>query len=1013
MGAIFRKILIGLDWVVYEILEQIFQLIINLANFDLFSEGVLTNFSQRIYLILGLVMVFKLIISFVQILIDPDKIDDKEQGVMNILKRVVISMILIVLVPGIFGVAKSVQTQLVVIIPKVVLGVPADVDINESEEQQENNNVDNDTKSLIEQEKEDKNIMASTGKLMAYYSFLPFFYYNKGCEGIGTLKGTGSKDSVPEIDSVASAVSHVNDKKYGCSETDDGYDYNYRYLVSTACGVYLIYVLITVALKIAIRSIKFGICELVAPIPIASYIDPKSSKKAFDNWVSTSVKVYLDLFTRLIVVYFVVFIFKILFDGEKFRDTLSRYGDFQGLLVILFIIIGLLYFAKEMPKFISGMLGVSDSFGDMADMFKGQGWKALGGLGATMVAAHRGALENWRSAKAASAVTGEGKGTFLRRALGGYVGTMRRGLSAVSQGQKVRDVYNSYESAHQLSKSRVNKKAVRKAQNKAHDDAITSATSNYNSDIETAENVRTQGLSKFKRFFGRSRGESMEMMYNEEVAEAKNKLEKLKKANPGVETSYNNAVKEAAAAKRTTDDLYNRIQEAEAKGDKRSADALTRQWYAASQSQKELEIRRDSLKSKVDEIAKAQSDYDKLNYTNMRNNDKKAISAKEKLDLSRAKIKTENERMKTEMTNLTDQEAVAINRVRNATERLEQARASGDKSAIQKYTDELQIAQNLQLELRSKKQILEQEHTRQRQELDLEVQRNIDEYNRVINRSQAEVIADNYSQQYNDMQTEISSIEKTYQDAISNAQKTRDKAIDAAPSRVTPIKTSLSDTLLGRETLTAAHLNELVSNTNSIKGEALGQATKKAVEYADQLYVTIGKDNKGNSIRVKFDQLLDAKKQADLGKTEFTFKDDNGKALEINGSTSYSLSGFDAKFTTFEKNAQVEYITEQQAGHLFKKDEFGNPTTAKLDDPLIDKTVTRFNNLLDVIEERDPKAAAQLRDIFNGNTAQGRAPNPGKAIKTASDIAENWAVEADRLNILEQATQAVKQAEKK
>ena len=89
MGFI-RTILIGIDAVIYTILEQIFQLIINLANFDLFTGDVLKEFSTKIYLILGLVMVFKLMLSFIQILIDPDKINDKETGVVNILKRVVI-----------------------------------------------------------------------------------------------------------------------------------------------------------------------------------------------------------------------------------------------------------------------------------------------------------------------------------------------------------------------------------------------------------------------------------------------------------------------------------------------------------------------------------------------------------------------------------------------------------------------------------------------------------------------------------------------------------------------------------------------------------------------------------------------------------------------------------------------------------------------------------------------------------------------------------------------------------
>ena len=419
MPGFVRTILIGLDAVIFTILEQIFMLIRNLASFELFSPGVLDEFTKRVYLILGLVMVFKLMLSFIQMLIDPDKMEDKENGVVNILKRVVISMILIVLVPGIFSFAKKLQLELINIIPKVVVGTDINV-----------NNVDTDATTstpFTYNENEEGNVEVDTGKLMAYYSFLPFFYYNEGCEGLGTLNGTTSEKNQANVKiySVVDAVGHVNDKS-GCSATDDGYDYNYRYLISTAVGIFLGYVLVTVALKIAIRTIKFGLCELIAPIPIASYIDPKSSKKAFDNWVSTSIKVYLDLFTRLIVVYFIIYIFKVLFDNEKFLETLGKYGPFQGLLVGLFIITGLLYFAKEMPKFISNMLGVPDGFSDIGDMFKGQGWKALGTTigGAAGLAAQplSSAITNYKTARK----MGEGKGTALRRAFNSGVGGVFR-----------------------------------------------------------------------------------------------------------------------------------------------------------------------------------------------------------------------------------------------------------------------------------------------------------------------------------------------------------------------------------------------------------------------------------------------------------------------------------------------------------------------------------------------------------------------------------------------------------
>ena len=206
--------------------------------------------------------------------------------------------------------------------------------------------------------------------------------------------------------------------------------------VSTVVGVYLVYVLVAVALKIAIRAIKFSICELIAPIPIASYIDPGTSKKAFDNWVNTSVKVYLDLFVRLITVYFIVFVFKELFDNDGIKRMLGQfneYGWWQGFLVALFIIVGLLNFAKEMPKFITGMLGISDSFSDIGDMFK-----RAGSFAATSGAMATAGVTNFIGRRASGASVGQS----LRSAFAGSGSAFWRGSRAALNGKGMKETFN-------------------------------------------------------------------------------------------------------------------------------------------------------------------------------------------------------------------------------------------------------------------------------------------------------------------------------------------------------------------------------------------------------------------------------------------------------------------------------------------------------------------------------------------------------------------------------------------
>ena len=417
--------------IVYNMVSFLFQLIIDLSDYQLFNNDTIKSFSNRIYLILGLVMVFKLMISFIQILINPDSLNDKEKGFGNILKRVSISLILIVLVPDIFTRALKLQELILPQIPNVILGSPLDT------------STDSDGNSVFQ----------DVGRKMAYQTFITFFHAYPGCEADSHLVITG--------DETSATVSSIKDitaeemKRKGCPQNPDNqYVYEYQVLISTIVGAFLIYVLVTIALKIAIRAIKFSLCRILAPIPIASYIDPKTAKQSFDKWVETTIKVYVDLFTRLAVVYFIIYVFQKLFvpDSESklsnFQIIISKTfsgtgGTFRALMVMVFIIMGLLYFAKEMPKFITNMLGLPEGFGDIGDMFKGQGWSTLGGFRDAFDIARSNAVSQYERLTA----QGKSKGTALRGAIGssiagiGSVGA--RSLSAAFNGKTGRDRRNA------------------------------------------------------------------------------------------------------------------------------------------------------------------------------------------------------------------------------------------------------------------------------------------------------------------------------------------------------------------------------------------------------------------------------------------------------------------------------------------------------------------------------------------------------------------------------------------
>ena len=78
LADIIRTIFIFLDALVYTIIRLIFNVMIELANFDI--SGLYDDFERRIYVILGIFMIFKVTVSMLSYLVNPDKITDNQAG---------------------------------------------------------------------------------------------------------------------------------------------------------------------------------------------------------------------------------------------------------------------------------------------------------------------------------------------------------------------------------------------------------------------------------------------------------------------------------------------------------------------------------------------------------------------------------------------------------------------------------------------------------------------------------------------------------------------------------------------------------------------------------------------------------------------------------------------------------------------------------------------------------------------------------------------------------------------
>ena len=391
-----------LDYAVYSIASVLIRVIVALAGEPIFSPGQIESIVDKVYIVVGVLMLFKLVISAIQYMVNPDTFDDKDKGLIGILKKTAISLGLIVLMPAIFDFAIEMQQPIIESLPKIILSDGANVD----------------------------NKASDTGEKVSFEVLRSF---------IGSKNSDGSSKQLEDNDKIHSIETFREHIADGCPTLFLGNcHYNYMILISTICGGFLVYVLLSLTLDVAIRTIKFAIIRILAPIPISSYI---YNKDKLSKFTKTAVQVYTDLFIRMAIIYFIIFAIEAVFKSELLVNTDPNRDFFMNLVVKVALIFGLLMFAKQAPKFISELLGLPDiGAGDMADMFK-PAWQRAGGaavpIGMAKAAAGN-AVNNWLGNR------GESFGKRLRKAVGsGVAGAtsagFHGGLSAI-QGKNTKEV---------------------------------------------------------------------------------------------------------------------------------------------------------------------------------------------------------------------------------------------------------------------------------------------------------------------------------------------------------------------------------------------------------------------------------------------------------------------------------------------------------------------------------------------------------------------------------------------
>lgn len=417
MGTIvvaLRTLCFNLSSFFYELMINLYDIFDLLCTSRLLENDVLSMISSRIGLILGIVMFFNIAFSFVKMLIDPDAITNKETGAIPLIKKVLIVLVMFGSFNFVFDLLYGMQ--------KIVV---------------ENHIISN---FILPYQLEDEDL-DSFGTTLAYQLMFSFYSNNDFSDVIDDLS-IEDRNNITACSSLTSAFKnqvisegkfdlghscleeYVTVTDYYDNESNDVFIINYNYIFSLVAAIFVDYILLMYCFKIGMRMMQLMVLEILAPVAILSYVAPKK-ETMFNKWLKIYFATYLDVFIRIGIINFVVFLMATIFQVEKNMDfgfwgSIGEVGTGTKAVIEVIMILALLTFAKKAPDLIKELfpagaskLGLGLGLKEIVGVEKG--FKIGSGiLGGAAGGAAMGAI-----------------GILSGRAFGGVAGALKGGLSGL------------------------------------------------------------------------------------------------------------------------------------------------------------------------------------------------------------------------------------------------------------------------------------------------------------------------------------------------------------------------------------------------------------------------------------------------------------------------------------------------------------------------------------------------------------------------------------------------------
>lgn len=312
---------------------------------------------NRISLIIGLFMVFRVTFAFVQYIVDPDAMLDKKKGAANIIKKIIISIVLLGSTSTLFNLAFKAQD---LIIDNQIIGK---IIFNSSS----SNGYDSDSLYSTPENSSTFGGRLSAEVFSAFYRLNPeaspkdsdqedcktWLTNDDGNSGYSKLKEkiAQNKGALSGYKNSPAAIC-LNEQ-----DSSDKYivDFDAGGFLALVFGIAVLYTIFIFTIQVGVRVIQLAYLQIIAPIPIIMYITPKGDEQ-LKKWGQQCSTTFLDFFMRCTIIYFAILVIQNIWEtgfiGKLLSARTESSNGWETMYVGVIMIIAVLTFAKKVPNLI-------------------------------------------------------------------------------------------------------------------------------------------------------------------------------------------------------------------------------------------------------------------------------------------------------------------------------------------------------------------------------------------------------------------------------------------------------------------------------------------------------------------------------------------------------------------------------------------------------------------------------------------------------------------------------------